>query len=310
MVTSWHWYQYHFSMLDRGIEHPFATSIIDALLNVEVKMPGYAKKAVDTLASHHGRDRFLPHYDLLKQFLAELYVVNHLASIFPDARFLDEPTIGGSKKNPEITIETENYILGIEVKSPMLREHEEQRSTNPVQLPGRLEIAADLISDAGGKEYVTLPRDNPVKDFLISANDKFEQFQEKVENFYGILVIVWDDYIYEPITSLVAQHSGLLTENSFARDEDGSPLKFLNINSIIVIRHLHQIRRAAGDQPLIDGKLHALDFGQQGEFPYNVVLHPPDVKQIPEEVIRAFHAVELNERLGSEYRPQEYVMWI
>jgi hypothetical protein len=55
---------------------------------------------------------------------------------------------------------------------------------------------------------MTLPRDNPVKDFLVSADAKFEHFKETDANFIGVLVIIWDDFIYEPISSLISESAG------------------------------------------------------------------------------------------------------
>lgn len=310
ITNSWHWYGYHFNMLKFGIEHPFSKSILDALLNINNAMDGYAFRAVDTMGSLHGKEKYLPHYDQLKQFLAEVFVVNHLVIEFPDAKFSDEPTVGNSKKNPEVTIQTDSFTLGVEVKSPRLREHVDKRNSNPVQIPGRMEFITDLIEQAGGKENVTLPRDNPVKDFLISADEKFAEFKKHITPFYSVLVIVWDDYIYEPITSLVAEHSGLLTDNSFAKDEDGKSLLFNNIDAVITIRQLHQFQRAAGGRALIDGKKHALDYGSPGEFPFKVICEVPGSEKLPETICTAFQAVELDDRLGAEYRPQEYIMWM
>lgn len=307
---SWHWYEYHFNFLNVGLEHPFAKSIIDSCMAIERKIPGYSKRMIDHVASIKGRDRYLPHYDQLKQILAELLVVSHLAGQYLDAEFEDEPSIGESKKNPEITIKTNEYFLGVEVKSPKLREHVEQRSSRDVQLPGRMPIAGQLIEQAGGKENVTIPRDNPVKDFLISADEKFSEFKKELDNFYGILVIVWDDHIYEPITSLISEHSGLFTANSFAKDNEGNPLVFRNIDAVIVIRQLHIFVEAAAERPLIDGKRSALDYGAADQFPFKVIIPNPTGKEVPLEVSDAFHAVETSHKLGAEYMPQEYIMWI
>ncbi|MEX0737743.1 MAG: hypothetical protein WD071_00215 [Pseudohongiella sp.] len=307
---SWHWYEYHFNFLNVGREHPFAKSIIDSCMVVESKIPGYSKRMIDHIASINGRNRYLPHYDQLKQILAELLVVSHLASQYPDAEFEDEPSIGNSKKNPEITIKTDNYVVGVEVKSPKLREHVEQRATRAVQLPGRMPIAGQMIEQAGGKDNVTLPRDNPVKDFLISADEKFAGFKKEFESFYGILVIVWDDHIYEPITSIISEHSGLFTANSFAKDKEGKALIFKNIDAVIVIRQLHIFVEAAAERPLIDGKKNALDYGAADQFPFKVIIPNPNGEEIPLEIRDSFHAVETSHKLGAEYMPQEYIMWI
>ena len=56
-------------------------------------------------------------------------------------------------------------------------------------------------------EATTLPRDDPVKDFLVSANAKFEHFKKAdAPNFVGVLVIVWDDFIWQdqPISPLIS----------------------------------------------------------------------------------------------------------
>jgi hypothetical protein len=47
---------------------------------------------------------------------------------------------------------------------------------------------------------VLLPRDNPVKDFLLSADAKFAAFKAQHLTFTSALVIVWDDFIQEPRT--------------------------------------------------------------------------------------------------------------
>lgn len=83
-----------------------------------------------------------------------------------------------------------------------------------------------------------LPRDNPIKDFLISANEKFRIFKQSNAAFLSTLVIVWDDFIYEPISAISPPQAGLFTENSFAKDDDGNPLKFEYVDCVIITRHL------------------------------------------------------------------------
>ena len=311
IFTSWHWFNYHFSCVDfDGIEHPFARSIIDACLIIEQKIPNYAFKIIDRMASLHGKEKDLGHYEQLMQILAELLVVSHLALEFPREKFLDEPTIGSSKKNPELIIEIDSYMIGVEVKAPSLLEHQKRRSTQEIQLPSRSRIRQIVLDSLRETEDIILPRDNPIKDFLISSNEKFKEFKKNIKNFYGILIIVWDDYIYEPISSLVNKESGLLTKNSFAK-ENGEPLKFPNIDAVIIIRHLHQFQLSAGDQELIYGKVDMMDYGQKGEFPFKVIIPVPGGQILPNKIIEAFQAIDFREAsgFGAEYRPQEYIMW-
>jgi hypothetical protein len=94
-----------------------------------------------------------------------------------------------------------------------------------------------LVERSAGDDGITLPRDNPVKDFLVDADAKFKAFKSKAD-CTTVLVIVWDDFIYEPITALAHPKSGLLTANSFAKDANGSPMKFPNVDAVVLVRHL------------------------------------------------------------------------
>ena len=45
-------------------------------------------------------------------------------------------------------------------------------------------------------------------------------------------------------------------------------------------------------------------------MPFKVIIPNPNGKDVPDEIRQAFHAVETSHKLGAEYMPQEYVMWI
>ncbi len=159
-------------------------------------------------------------------------------------------------------------------------------------------------------DNVTLPRDGPIKDFLVSADNKFAQFKKIDDTYKTILVIVWDDFINEPISSLLHKKCGLLTENSFALNEEGKRFTFDNIDGIIIIRHLHQIIRATRDKPFIDGCLHTFDYGNIDKFPPKVIINNPTGSEIPQYIIDAFQAVKPSPLLGAEYCSGDLVWWI
>lgn len=311
LINKWHWFSYHFLGYTHGLEHPLAKSIIDACLSVENRIPGYANKFIDDLASCSGAEKYLPHYEQLLQKLAELYVINKAVEYNWDEGtvFHLEPTIGDSKKNPEINIETPNFIIGIEVKSPSLIEHISTRSSNPFQLSGRSKEFLDFAKESFDKS--TLPRDNPVKDFLKSANEKFSSFKQySVKPFFSALFIVWDDYIYEPVTALTYPSSGLLTENSFYKDKEGKAVKFPNVDSIILLRHLRNIISATRDEPLIEVS-HALDYTSRHTFPPKVFVPVNNSDNIPEDFINAYELVPLEDVAGfAEYTPSDGIFWV
>ena len=177
-----------------------------------------------------------------------------------------------------------------------------------MQFLSRLENR-EAIEAALGAEGVQLPRDNPVKDFLSSANEKFRSFKDADSDFYGVLVIVWDDYVNEPITALLGPSSGLFTPSSFAKDSDGGTLNFQCVDAVVLIRQQHQFRVAAKNAPLYDGRSHAMDFGEPGSFPFNIYVLNPAGRQPPEEIFKALQAVERDDRLGGEYAVADLVPW-
>jgi hypothetical protein len=250
IFNHWHWFSYHFERKLRGRPEPFAEAIIEACLEVEQALPGFSYRTLDRLVALGGVEKHEPHYKQLMQLLAKVHVVRQLVRhTWPQTpTFALEPVVAGSAKNPEVTVEIGSDLFGVEVKSPLLLEYGRQRGQLPAQLPARSGYLDEFAAAAGGKDQVLLPRDNPAKDFLLSADEKFAGFKAQHPSFTGALVIVWDDFIQEPLTSLVHPQAGLFTPNSFATDANGAPLSFANVDGVILLRHPHQLRRAATEQ--------------------------------------------------------------
>lgn len=313
IINKWHWFGYHFKYYFCNFEHPFAKSIVESCLSCESSIPGFAKKFIDDLSQISGIDKNVDnekaqrHYEQLMQKLAELFIIKQVINYeWPtEAKFAYEPVSPTSKKNPEIVVELEASRIGIEVKAPSITNHSQQRSTNSIQLTTRNTIGEIYREE----ENVTLPRDNPIKDFLISADKKFQGFKKHDQSFYGVLVIVWDDHIYEPITVLQDSTSGLFTPNSFAKDLNGNPLEFKNVDGVIIVRHLHQFKLAAAEAPLLDNCTDAFDFGLDTQSLPNVYIPNPNNKGIPEYVAKCLDAYPPNECMGAEYMPQDVVFW-
>ena len=241
---------------------------------------------------------------------SEILIINQLVLSFKDdpVSFDREPTSGTSKKNPEITISTKDYKVGIEVKAPSLLKHQKIRANNKTQVASRFIDKTEI--DKITKGEVTTPRDNPIKDFLISADQKFKSFKENEVNFRGLLVVVWDDFIYEPISALTHHSSGLFTKNSFAKDKNGQPLTFSNVDAVIIVRHLHQFNAAASGSPLIDNKTHAMDYGEKGNFPPKAFIVNPHGSGMSETIIESLQAFTPCPQMGAEYMPKELIWWI
>lgn len=311
IYSRWHWFSYHFKMELEGPGHPLAAGILRSALECEARMPGYAEELVKRISSICGLEKHLLDWEQLLTILAELHVVAQICRWgWPEGTtFEKEPIASGSKRNPEIAVRVGNRTYGYEVKAPALFSHGEARGTNPIQVASRFldkDTLTRMVGDQGG---VTWPRDNPVKDFLISAEKKFEPFVRADENFTGILVICWDDFIYEPISALDQSSSGLLTPNSFYRTKSGEAVTFPSVSGIVVLRPLTQFVRACQDKPLGDGLSGPFDYGPQNAFPWKTFHKNPASKDVPQDAIECLHAIPPTLMMGAEYRPQEQVMW-
>jgi hypothetical protein len=246
-ATTWHWFSYHFSMLP---PHAFGRSIVDACADCEKKLPGLGFQFIKDIAAICGKEKHEPHYEQLLQKLAELLVLRKLLTLDWPAgtTFQHEPAVLAAGKRPELRVVSPDRSFLFEVKTPSLLEHIRARRTNAFQVAGRALPMAQVVNLIGNGD-LTLPRDNPVKDFLLDADQKFAQFKA-VQAETSVLVIVWDDFIYEPITVLKHERCGLLTENSYLKDRTGAAVQFTHVDAVVVVRHLTYLYRATGDQPL------------------------------------------------------------
>lgn len=275
----------------------------------ELKLPKLGWSLLNDVASISGREKYEPHYEMLMQKLAEILVLHRLLHLpWPlDTTFAHEPAADPQGKRPELKVDTPEAMYLFEVKAPSLLSHQRARAQNPIQFPGRMFDAATREMIAGG-EKPTLPRDNPIKDFLVSAEEKFSTFSGFKECF-GVLVIVWDDHIFEPITSLVHEPSGgLLTANSFAKIS-GIPVQYPHIDAVVIIRHLLYFQQGAAEK--LTERRHAFDFGKEGDLP-NVLVPVPGGKHLPDFIATGLRALQHDSediRHAAEYRPQEFIMW-
>lgn len=306
----WHWFWYHVMLWP---PHPFMQSIIEACIDIEMRAPSIGRWLLTDLSRIGSHEKNEDDYDQLLQKLAEILLIRQiLGAPWPTIESVQyEPAASQGGRRPELKVTSAGMPYLFEVKAPSLLRHQKLRAANGAQLPGRaLSLdGVEVIKEVWSEKGVTLPRDNPVKDFLLSAEAKFAPFKQRGP-CHSTLVIVWDDFIYEPITSLLHERCGLLTPNSFARNEHG-PLRFPSIDDIVIIRHLHYFKIAAADAPLAD-RDHALDFGDSNALP-NVYMPLSGGAQLPEFLLthlRALHHDSETLQRAADYRSSDLVMWV
>lgn len=288
----------------RGITLPFLDSLVAALAEIDTATPGYAREMVDRIAAIPGTGE--QQYEAVLQILGEIYVVRGVVRVADRdgqrVRIRHEPG-GAGEKNPECDATISGVPVAVEVKTPKLIQHGRLRAENPWQVTARMprEMTQTLTA--------TPPRDNPVKDFLISADAKFSAYELFQSGAFRLLVIIWDDFCNEPIAALVSPVSGLLTPNSFNRDAFGAPVRYPNVDGVIVVRHQHQLIRATRCEPLVDGLPEVMAYHHTG-FPPKAFIQVPGGREIPPPLLDALGAVPLADCMGAEYQPSELIMWI
>ncbi|XMB65959.1 hypothetical protein RI065_06545 [Mycoplasmatota bacterium zrk1] len=304
IFKKWHWFNYIFSRYKvENRAHPFADSIVKALINIDKKISNYYIEFIDKMSSLSGKEKDINHYDQLMQLVGELYILNRCVTFFADdsITFEHEPTCGDSKKNPEFIINFENYSVAVEVKCPATTNLRKNKA-------GKTQLLTRM-----SKELVTsdsiLPFDNRVKDFCISANSKFQNFKKNPKKIYTILVIVWDDYIHELTTALI-EDTGLLTNNSFHRDNNGNVVKYDNIDAIIIDRQLEQFKLSAGDRPLLFNKKCPFEYGDSYDYPLKVIFNIND--DIPEKIEECFQTVpyDVIKEIDVDYSEHAFIHWL
>lgn len=304
-----HWFGWHFSNT-----RPLARDIISTLGLIDSRAPGSAKKIAFRLGEIGGKERYEPHYEQLLQLLCELVVARRLCEVFGAAdgyELVWEP-VGNSKKNPEFLLRGPEYDLLVEVKCPSLLTHMRKANQNDVQLLARLGDPKifDQLSDSGA---ATRPVDNRIKDFLVSAENKFASFDRTERTTFSLLVICWEQRMFEAVSPLINGSSGLLTNQSFNKDAAGEPIRFPNTDGIIVTPHLSWLIACTREEPCLGIYKSPLDYGTFGPgvpLPDPAFINNPhSTRGMPKKVIDALYGVVPDPSGDPMTAPQDMIFW-
>ncbi len=306
-LDRWHWFGYH-----ARNRTPFMVSIARACRRLTPISADAPERMLRELASiGNGRDRNRDDYNQLIQKLSEILVLQQISLMpWPEgARLEIEGGAPGSPRQVDgVATLPDGSKIGFEVKSPAYLDHADRRGRGGLQWPARgPDGAVDTVRRP--EDNIVLPRDNTIRDFLRSANEKFAAFKAAGPTI-AILVIVWDDFIYEAISPLVHERVGLLTPNSYARHADGPEL-FPNLDAIVLLRHLSYFTHASAEHDLPDRRRDCMHLGGDGALP-NVIIQVPGGQPVPDFVTNAFNALPLDhEALATlaDYHANDLVMW-
>lgn len=314
MFKEWHWFRYHFQGLAKGEFTALSFDFLNRCRLIERKIPGFTKETINRMTSICGKEKFEPHYEQLLQLLVEVVIFYRLVEGFllELVEFQWEPTAQGSEKNPELMLVHPLWCALIEIKSPSILRHHRDAAKHDTQLGARLGDPAvfDALSKTG---HATRPLDNKIKDYLVSAEGKFKGFRDQSPKPTTFLYVAWTQYLFEAISPVCNEMSGLFTARSFYRDENGDAVQFPSVDAVIVSDHMEPIIRGTKDEEMPFGYSSPLDYGAylMPSFQHPILLENPattDASLHPvAKVLGALPPCELDDPRA---KPLDYVMWL
>ena len=314
MFKEWHWFRYHFQALAKGEFSPLLFDFLNRCALIEHKIPGFAEETIVRMASICGKEKFEPHYEQLLQLLVEVVIFYRLAEGFlsESVKFHWEPTAGDSKKNPELILVHPMWSALVEIKCPSMFAHLRNAAKHDTQLGARLGDPAifDSLSKTG---HATRPLDNKIKDYLVSSEGKFAEFSDKSPKPTTFLFVAWTQYLFEAVSPLSNEMSGLFTDRSFYRAEDGKPIQFPSVDAVIVSDHLEAIIRGTQERELPFGYNSPLDYGaflMEGFQNPILIENPITPGASAHPVAKILGACPPNELDDPRAKPLDYVMWL
>lgn len=280
--TRWHFLGWHVQNFT-----PFIRSVYSACIDLKAIDEDAPLRMLREIKNIGGRKNFEPHYDQLMQKLAEILVMRQVVNMpWPrETTFEIEAGVRGRLKRVDLVVSLpDGEKFGFEIKAPKYTAPARQRSEGKFQGVPPLEFQTKNADHAG------LPRENSLRSFLRSANEKFDAFAARYD-FCGILVIVWDDWIYEGIGPLLNERSGLLTPATYSV-VNGAPEVFKNIDTVLILRHLTYFAAAASEGNLPVGEFDAMRIGDSKGNP-NIIKEMSSI-ELPDFVKNGFNALPID----------------
>ncbi len=230
----------------------FISGLEDALNNLKSVSKAAYKDFINTKLKAKKGNSFDMH--ALVSSLCELTIMNSfLVQSNKKDTFMYEPKLRtDNNKNVEFSIMIGDIKYNVEVKSPNFDNYNEKLHEQLQKNGIVTRSEARLFNLQQLQERGILPApDSKVKDFLIDANLKFPIDTDKTKEI-NVLFICWNENYDQACTALKHPHSGLLTSNSWNKDESGQVVTYSNID-LIFISDLYKsiiVHMIAGDSPI------------------------------------------------------------
>ncbi|WP_042476386.1 hypothetical protein [Bacillus ndiopicus] len=224
---------YVYPYIYQGKTHWFLTHLIEILAYIDEYVKDYSKITIDKIETI-GKNNPEQIFQILGEVLA-LYNLMNMPGADKSTIELEPKSYKGAK-NPEFRMKLNDEWFAIEVKTPDLTPFKEIRH-NGIQITSRLKQSEiEILKE---KREIVFSKDLKIQYYLENANEKFVAYKQNAmyKDDKTILIIVWDDFINECVSTLVNPHSGLLTKESFYIESN-----FQNVDAVMVFRHSHHLQ--------------------------------------------------------------------
>ena len=228
-------------VMDDFIQNTHIINSINAIGRPLQLLSRISRKAYDDmvkvkLAAAHGNT-----YDLhnLISALCELSVMNTFIcrSSAPETFIYEDQVNPFSKKNVEFSIQMAEYTFHVEVKTSNLVLEDKkiaqilEKNPEVIITDGRIDNYEEFQKSISSPVRGSL--DRRLVDYLKSANEKFVRSSNPYE--INLLIICWDDRIHQALMALKGKkYEGILTSNSFEKDDNGDALQYSNVDCVLV----------------------------------------------------------------------------
>ncbi|WP_236894701.1 hypothetical protein [Clostridium beijerinckii] len=212
----------------------FIKGLEDALDNLRL----VSKSAYEDFINNKLKAKKNNSFDMhsLVSSLCELAIMNSfIVQSNNKTTFIYEPKLRtDNNKNVEFSIIIGNVKYNVEVKSPNFENYNKKQYEQLSKNGAVTRSEARLFNFKDLQEQGILPApDSKVKDFLVDANLKFPINTDKDKEI-NVLFICWNENYDQACTALKHPFSGLLTKNSWHKNENGQIITYPNIDLIFV----------------------------------------------------------------------------
>jgi hypothetical protein len=238
-------------------------------------------------------------YDQLQQALAEIHVLLRIVA-HPWARgttIANAAAIGAGAPDVEALVRTAGLELAVEVKSPRIREWRNKMGTG-IEAVGR-------AMPLGKLEIDTYPKDNAVKDAVASADVKFHSLRAAHPDLVGVLVLIWDGLMYQPISALLNPGSGLFTPSTF----DPEKRTFDDVDAVLIVPHLSSLIEGPGNREFRFA-CGTFQWPCKPVPPFVVNPRSPRAAKVADVLRDVFCAEDQATLDGAHYSASDFVIWI